>query len=52
MILDPQELVLVDLSSKKSQLPIKDLLMDKDLMRSFKSSQVQEISIIIRVKLS
>jgi len=34
MILDPQELVLVDLSSKKSQLPIKDLLMDKDLMRS------------------
>ena len=33
MILDPQELVLAEPSNKKNnQLPIKDLLMEKDVM--------------------
>ncbi len=46
MILDPQELVLIETqqSRKTSQLPLKDLLMDKELMQSLIQEGILNLS--------
>jgi hypothetical protein len=47
MILDPQELVLIDSQASKrtNQLPIKDLLMEKELMMNLIQEGIINLSV-------